>query len=437
MALSWAMLNMRTAVFRLSGKREISMAMNKETKTATRNTFMLYLMNIAKMVFPLLTLPYLTRVLSVPVYGVVTYVKATMQYMQLLLAFGFALSATKKVVNAHGDKVIISRILGDVQAAKLLLTGIGGAALAVLTICIPILRQNVLFVVLSYVNVVITEMLADFLFHGLDRMEVLTIRFVTAKLIATVCTFLFIKNDSHLMLIPVFDCLGSLVALVLVLWEIKKLELRFAFTGFREALRMLKESATFFVSDMATTAFGAMNTLMIGFFSSSADVAYWGVVMQLVGAVNAMYTPITNGVYPTMIRTKSLGFIKKIMMLIMPVVTVGCLICWFGAELIVTIVGGAEYLAAAPVFRGMVPVMFMSFGVQLFAWPTLGPIGKIKETTATTVITAVTQLAGLVVLVLAGRFTLLNIALLRCLTEFMMLAMRLGICFHFRHEYNP
>ena len=74
------------------------MGMNKETKTATKNTFMLYLMNIAKMVFPLVTLPYLTRVLSVPVYGVVTYVKAVMQYMQLLLAFGFALSATRDIV---------------------------------------------------------------------------------------------------------------------------------------------------------------------------------------------------------------------------------------------------------------------------------------------------------------------------------------------------
>ncbi len=55
------------------------------------NVSMLYIMNIAKLVFPLITLPYLTRVLSVDCYGVVSYVKATMVYAQLVVDFGFML----------------------------------------------------------------------------------------------------------------------------------------------------------------------------------------------------------------------------------------------------------------------------------------------------------------------------------------------------------
>lgn len=413
------------------------MRINKEEKTATKNTFMLYLMNIAKMVFPLLTLPYLTRVLSVPGYGVVTYVKAVMQYMQLLLAFGFALSATKEIVNADLDKDKLSRILGDVQVAKLLLTGIAAVALVVLTACIPLLRENILFVALSFLNVVIMEMLADFLFRGVDRMEVLTIRFVVSKVISTVCTFLFIKDDSHILLIPVFDCLGSAAALVLVLMEIRKMGLRFAPSGIKESIRMLKESATYFMSDMATTAFGALNTLLIGIYVDETQVAYWGLVMQLVGAVQSMYTPITSGIYPSMIRTKSLGFIKKILMIFMPVVTVGCLICYFGAELILLIVGGEQYVAAIPVFRCMIPVMFFSFAAMLFGWPTLGPIGKSKETSMTTIITAVAQVAGLIILIAIDQFQLVYIALLRGATELLMLGLRLSVCLRNRHEYNP
>lgn len=411
--------------------------MKKEEKTATKNTAMLYLMNIAKMVFPLLTLPYLTRVLSVPTYGVVTYVKAVMQYMQLLLAFGFSLSATKEVVNANLNKEKISQILGDVQVAKLILTGCAGAALVVLTGVIQILRENILFVALSFLNVVIMEMLADFLFRGVDRMQVLTVRFVVSKLISTACTFLFIKNDSHLLLIPIFDCLGSAAALVMVLVELKKMEIRMKPTGIRESLRMLKESATYFASEMATTAFGALNTLLIGIYVDATQVAYWGLVMQLVGAVNSMYTPITSGIYPSMIRTKSLGFIRKVLMIFMPIVTVGCLICYFGADLILLIVGGAQYTQAVPVFRCMIPVLFFSFAAMLFGWPTLGAIGKTKETTMTTVITAVVQVAGLVLLIAIGRFTLIHIALLRGATELLMLSLRLSVCYRYRHEYNP
>lgn len=398
---------------------------------------MLYLMNIAKMVFPLLTLPYLTRVLSVPAYGIVTYVKAVMQYMQLLLAFGFSLSATREIVEADSDQEKLSRILGDVQVAKLILAFFAFAAIVVMTMVIPILRDNALFVALSFLNVIITEMLADFLFRGINKMEVLTVRFVVSKLIATACTFLFIQNDTHLLLIPIFDCLGSAAALVLVLAEIKKLGVRMAPSGIRESLRMLKESATYFVSEMATTAFGALNTLLIGIYADTAQVAYWGVVMQLVGAVNSMYTPITNGIYPSMIRTKSLGFIKKILLIFMPIVTAGCVFCFFFAEWILTIVSGAEYAAAVPVFRCMIPVMFFSFAGMLFGWPTLGAIGKSKETSLTTVITAVAQISGLFALIAVDRFTLIHIALLRGATEFLMLVLRFGMCMRFRHEYNP
>ena len=72
--------------------------METETKKATKNTSMLLLMNIAKMIFPLITLPYLTRVLSVETYAVVGYVKAVMQYVQIILMFGFQLSATNNCI---------------------------------------------------------------------------------------------------------------------------------------------------------------------------------------------------------------------------------------------------------------------------------------------------------------------------------------------------
>lgn len=71
-------------------------------------------MNIAKMLFPLLTLPYLTRVLSTDCYGSVVYVKSVTTYLQLLVDFGFVLSATKSIVQAREERARQERIMGDV-----------------------------------------------------------------------------------------------------------------------------------------------------------------------------------------------------------------------------------------------------------------------------------------------------------------------------------
>lgn len=410
--------------------------MDNEKMRALKNTFMLYLMNFSKMIFPLLTLPYLTRVLSVDCYGMVAYVKAIMQYMQLILIFGFTLSATKDIVNADGNKKKIGEITADVLVAKIILACIAFIFLLGMICFIPLLRKNIIYTLLSYVNIVITELLADFLFRGLDKMEVITIRFVISKLVSTILTFIFIKNDSVILFIPIFDILGSLIAFILVIIEIKKIGLKLHATGLMKSIQMLKESFIYFASDMATTAFGAFNTLLIGIFINETQVAYWSLAMQLVSAVQSLYTPITNGIYPTMIRTKSVKIIKDICIIFLPLVFLGCVFCMIFAKYILILIGGKEYIDAVFVFRCLIPVLFISFPAMLFGWPALGVINKQKETTITTLITAIVQISGLFFLLFINEFNLISIALLRVGTETLMLVLRLKVFYKFRKEYN-
>ena len=98
------------------------MKVDKKSKLIIKNTSMLLLLNIAKLIFPFVTLPYLTRVLSTEGYGIVSYVKAVMSYMQVIIDFGFMLSATKQIVEVKNNKEEIGKIVGTNIAAKILLT---------------------------------------------------------------------------------------------------------------------------------------------------------------------------------------------------------------------------------------------------------------------------------------------------------------------------
>lgn len=400
------------------------------------NTAMLYIMNIAKLVFPFLTLPYLTRVLSVEGYAMVSYVKSVMQYMQLTVDFGFMLSATTAIVSARGDGKQIGSVVSHTILAKLMLSGAALAVLAVMTASIDLLRQNVAYVMLSFVTVALSAFLVDYLFRGLEQMQEITIRFVTMKGIATALTFVFVRSDGDLLWIPVLDILGTLVSLALVWARVKRYGLTFCVPGIAAAWKQLKDSARYFVSDIATTAFGALNTLLIGIMLPTAQIALWSVAMQIISAVQVMFTPITNGIYPEMVRSRSLALLKKVCKLFVPVLILGCIALYFLAELAILIVSGEKYLDAVPLLRLLIPVLLLSFPAMLFGWPALGALGRVKETTATTVISAVFQCAGLGVLIAAGQFTIVNIALLRCATEAVLLCGRLGCCIRFRREFT-
>ena len=119
--------------------------------------------------------------------------------------------------------------------------------------------------------------------------------------IATALTFVFVHSDEDILFVPLLDAFGSLVAVILVFVELKKENIKIHFSGISTAWKKLKNSFVYFASNMATTAFGALNTLLIGAFLPATEVAYWSVCMQLIGAVQTMYTPITDGIYPEMI----------------------------------------------------------------------------------------------------------------------------------------
>lgn len=406
-----------------------------DTKKATFNTIMLYLMTAAKLIFPLITLPYLTRVLSVDNYAVVTYVKACMSYFQLFVDFGFILSAVKDIVDVHGDKEKISEITGHVIVSRVVLALLSTVVLFVLVMTIPLLRANLLFTILSFVVVFLSAFLLDFLYRGIEKMHLLAIVFVTMKGISTFMTLIVVKSDVDLLWIPILDIISSVVAVAVNIVMLKIIDVDIKFKSFKRCFEMLKESWTYFISNIATTAFTALNTVLIGIFILPQDVAFWSVSLQLISAVQNLYTPINNGIYPQMIQSRSFKPIKKVLKIFMPIVVAGCVFCYFAAPMILKIICGIKYVGATSVFRALIPVLLFSFPGMLLGWPTLGAIERIKETSRSTVITAIVQCVGLGVLVLVDQFNIIVIALFRGATECLMMIIRAYYCYKFRNEF--
>lgn len=386
-------------------------------KNVLKNIIHLYGFNIAKILFPLITLPYLARILSVDAYGVVAYVRSIMVYMQLAVDFGFMLSATKDIVDAGDDRNKISSVTATVLLARIFLAAASFAVLVLLVFIIPILSGYKLYTLLSFVPVFLSVFLFDFVFKGLEKMHIISTRFILMKSIALVLTFVLIKDDSGLLWIPVLDIIGSACAVVLVLFQLKKQGITLNFKKANDVFGNIGRSFNYFISNLATTAFNAFNTVVIGIVLTAAEVAYWGVCMQIVGGIQALYNPVIDGVYPDMVRTKDLRQIYRLAGIFMPVIAVGCIFTWFFAGLGLRIVGGEDYVPADFLLKLLIPVLFFGFPAMLFGWPALGAIEKPKLVAITTVSAAVLQVAGVFVLIVSGSFTLKSVAIMRGFTE--------------------
>ena len=183
-----------------------------EGKRTVFNTVMLYMLAFAKIIFPLIVLPFLTRTLSIECYGAVAYVKSVMAYAQIIIDFGFNMSSVKDIVRAK-DNESINYVVGDTIIARILLGVLSFAFITLLSLTVPILEDYTWLLFLSFLPSLLSAFLLDFFFRGIEKMHLVSIIFVLMKTVSTILTIVFVQDDSEVLLIPIIDIVGTIVAI--------------------------------------------------------------------------------------------------------------------------------------------------------------------------------------------------------------------------------
>ena len=399
----------------------------KEDKVLFINTLMLYLMMASTFIFPLLTFPYLTRTLGKENYGVVVLATAVMQYFQLLIDFGFILSGTAICSKERDNKERLQRITSSIVYGKLLLSLLGFIIVLILTFTLEMFKGKELFIICSYIPLVLTSFVPDYLFRGIEKMQIITFRTIAAKLAYTVMIFLLVKGPSTIYFIP-----GSLFIsnTVIVLWSwsylIKKLNIKLIPVNFSEVMYQLKESSTFFASRIATTVYGASNTFVLGLYGySDAELGIYGASNTLITYGKSMFSPIADSLYPYMVKNKNYKLVRKVICILLPVIIIGCIILYFISNWFITLMCGKEYIDTVPYFRAMIPMLVITLPSYLYGFPMLGAINKNNKANLSVIIGAIFHFIGLVALYTLKLLTFINIIYLTTATETLILVIRL------------
>lgn len=407
-------------------------------KAFYKNTAWQYGLQAVKYIFPLITLPYLTRVLEPEGYAVYAYVVSFMTFAQVVVDFGFNLSGTKKIVAAENvdDE---NRAIGAVTQARLLLSAIAGVAVSIIALCIPITRANLLYTMLAFVAVAGKAMAPDFVFQGHEQMGPLTTRYFVSKGLSTALTFVFVHSIADILWVPTLDIVSSVIALV---WSFLAAKRMFGTTIARvpasDMFAELRTSALYCLSNIASTAFSGFTTLLIGIVITDAvQISYWSLAMTAVGAVQALYAPITNSLYPHMVAGRDFGFARKLAFISIPFIIGGTVLFFAISDWIVLVLGGQDYLPGVYVMRMVSPVLVFSFYGMFFGWPVLGAAGRVKELTRSTVIAGVFSVVALLGVTAVGAASIAAFAVVRSLTEALMCGLRLFECWRAFKKGGP
>lgn len=392
-------------------------------KVFAGNTVSLTLMQAAKILFPLITLPYLARVLEPDCYSIRAYVIGYMVFIQTLIDFGFAQYGTKLVALLPRQPKKLSSINSDVMLGKLALTAL--SVIIVVSSCffILILKNNPVFLLLSFLSIAFKSYLPDFMLQGLEDMKAIAIRVVSTQGVAVLLIFAFVHSPDQLNLVPTFEGAGAIVSFIwTVVYLKRRYDVGFGKPSISNTKSILKGSWPFFVSLAASALMSSTVTVLMGVFETSALVIdCWTISATLIQGIQSLWQPITRSLFPHMVKRKDLRLLKKLLAFGIPVVIAIVIFCYFAADWIMSIMGGKDYVQGSYILAYSVFIMPFSFTIALIGYPLIGAIGKPSRLSACIGISGIVQLAVLLILGIAGGFNVITAIVIRIGSEFLLL----------------
>ncbi len=163
-----------------------------------KNGMWLFLLQIFNTVVPLLTLPYITRVLGASNYGIFSLSLNWITYFQVIVEYGFGFTGARKV-SIEGDSSL-QNLYSRIISARLLLLAVSYLGMNVLAYVTHVgvqqyVSMNILFLVIIGVAFQLT-----WLFQGKQDMKLITMINAVSRLISVLLVFLIVKAEEHLYL---------------------------------------------------------------------------------------------------------------------------------------------------------------------------------------------------------------------------------------------
>ena len=391
----------------------------KRNKTILLENFVsLGALQIVSYVIPLVTLPYLSRVLGVDKFGLVFFAFAFMQYFMVLTDFGFNLSATREIaINRHNQNNL-SNIFNSVSALKIILLLISYFILIILTLFIPKLQNDWLIFQLSFLMVVGNAIYPVWFFQGMERMKYITFLNILAKLIFLILIFIFVKNESDYVIVPLLNSMGFVVSGIIgFIFAVKIFNIKLYIPKFKSIKKQFKYSSEFFLSRAAVTAFTCTNTFFIGMISSNTMVAYYVAAEKIYTALKYMAQPLITAVYPFIAKNKNIAIFKKIYIITLFIGIFICSFVFIFAKQIITIFYGKELLEAYLILQIFTISTFIVWGSALLGYPLLAALGHTKEVNYTVGVASIIHITLLGILFFINKTNIYSIAYITLITE--------------------
>ena len=243
-------------------------------KSLKLNFIMNSILTMSSFIFPLITFPYVSRILLPEGTGKVSFATSVISYFAMFAQLGIPTYGIRACAKVRDNRKELTKTAQEIFGINIVMTLLAYAVFVVALITVPRLQQDkTLFLIVS-TTMIFNAIGMEWLYKALEQYTYITIRSIIFKFVALVAMFLLIHEKSDYVIYGGISILASSASNVFNFVNVHR------YIGFRpvgqyDFKRHLKPITVFFAMSCATTVYTHLDTVMLGLMTTDADVGYY------------------------------------------------------------------------------------------------------------------------------------------------------------------
>ncbi len=267
------------------------------TPSLKKNALLNNIRLLLSFLLPLVTFPYVSRILGAGGMGKVEFANSFVQYFVLFTALGIPTYGIREVARVRDDSFLLSKTVAELSVILIFTVFAGYAVYLAFIFFIPFFRSDLNLFLIVAPTIILSDFSFEWFYQGIENQQYITVRYIFIKLIQLVLIFAFIKKSAdylkYALILVGFNAVSSV-------FNIIHLRKYVCFVPHKclELKKHLKPVLVIFASVIAVSIYTQLDTVMIGFFRGNEEVGIYTAANRVVRIILTLVTSLSAVIIP-------------------------------------------------------------------------------------------------------------------------------------------
>jgi PST family polysaccharide transporter len=342
-----------------------------------KNFLALSVLQITNYIFPLITVPYISRIFGPDIYGLLNFAFSILAYFMLIVNYGFDLSASRDIAQNRDDRQKVNEIFNNVLFSKLFLYVVATVIFLIVLFTVNKIYSHKTLYLIMFFGGVFNIFFPTWYFQGIEKLTFTAFFTFIIRFIFTVLIFLLIKTKEDYLFYPIATICGQvLVSTVAMYLVTKQFGIVLRIPKLKEILKTIKESWRIFATTVVINLYTTTNIVLLGFLAGNYEVGIYFAAYKVVTIfMSILSTPLAQALYPNIGYFFSISYndginkIYKALKYIIPMTLIPSLTLFLFPRVFITLLFGEKFINAIQTLRilSFIPLIIglsNIFGIQ-------------------------------------------------------------------------